>query len=88
MYASMWQMHHLKHLGNSRFQKKKMNIKIITLIKERNKKFRGVKIPPLKAYTARPTVVAFFKYTSILFVCVIANEWSLFNYYIGNISKK
>lgn len=45
MYASMWQMHHLKHLGNSRFQKK-MNIKIITLIKERNKKFRGVKIPP------------------------------------------
>lgn len=46
MYASMWQMHHLKHLENSRFQKKKMNIKIITLIKERNKKFRGVKIPP------------------------------------------
>lgn len=22
MYASMWQMHHLKHLGNSRCQKK------------------------------------------------------------------
>lgn len=27
MYASMWQMHHLKHLGNSRFQKKKNEYK-------------------------------------------------------------
>lgn len=63
-----------KALRKLKIPKKKMNIKIITLIKERNKKLRGVKIPPLKAYTARPTVVAFFKYTSILFVCVIANE--------------